>query len=142
MKSDSLKNLGATVAFNNRDAHLGHDFEQPLFYGLLVGTDRFCIGNAFTKSTFFHQFPDSFIGQIRADRTCSVTYETGNLMNVSSLARVAYEAASHALSRASQVMMNSADGKEHWNGDMLAIDSAIRENDESGGAIDRLLGLL
>src|SRR4029077_773287 len=142
MKSDSLENLGPAVALNNRDTHFGHDFEQPFFYGLLVDTNRFCIGNAFTEGTSFDQFSDSFVRQMRADRTCSVTYETSDLMHVSGLARIANEAGSHALSRTRQVVMNGADGKQHRNGDMLAIDSAIRENDESGRAIDRLLRLV
>src|SRR6516162_7304522 len=118
MKPDGFKNLSATVTFDDRDAHLGHDFEQ----------------------TLFQQLSDRLVGEIRADRSRSITYQAGDLMDISSLARIANEAAPHPLSRTGQMMMNSADSEQHGNGNVSAVHSSIRKNDETCRPINCLLG--
>ena len=34
--ANGFENLGAPITAQGRDAHLGHDFENPVFNGLLV----------------------------------------------------------------------------------------------------------
>ena len=135
-----LEDLGAAVAADNGDAHLGHDLEEAALECLLVVQKR--SGVIGLDRALFDHLADGLEGQIRIDRAAAVADEAGELMNVAGLSRLADNAGTHPLADAAEVMMDGADGQQGGDGEVVSVDTLVAENQNPRAFVNGLFGSL
>ena len=136
----SLEDLGAAVAADDGDSHLGHDLEQAALERLLVV--ELGGGEVDLDRALLDHLADGLDGQVGVDRASAITDEAGHLVHITRLAGLADEADAHALAGAAKVMVHGSDGEHRGDGEVVGIDSLVAEHKDAGSLVDgRLDGL-
>ena len=135
-----LEDLGATVATDDGDTHLGHDLEQSALERLLVV--ELGIGEVHLDGALLDHLADGLDGQVGIDGAGTITDEAGHLMDVAGLACLADDARPHALANTAEMMVNGADREQCGDREVPGIDSLVAEDEDAGAFINGLLGRL
>ena len=85
-KTDGIEDLRATIGLIGRDAHLRHDLKQALVDRLDVALHR--LGAVDLLGEVVRCGRQRLEGEIRVDRLCPVTRETGEVMHLARFARL------------------------------------------------------
>ena len=107
VEADTFEDLGAAVALQRRDAHLGHHLEDALFDGLdIIGGGRW---NVQTRADRQRAIicASGFEGQVRIDGPGAVAEQTAEVMDLARLAGFDHEAAAGAQAFADQVVVHA-----------------------------------
>ena len=98
-----LKQLGTAIGIHCGDAHLGHDFQQPLVDALAkVLLTHLRVAQQFAPR---QQILNHTVGKVGVDGGGAEPKQTGHMMRVTSAARFDNEVALGAHPRSNQVMM-------------------------------------
>ena len=81
IQSDRFKDLGSAITLDGGNAHLGENFEHPLFHGLAVIADCF-FGTDSSRQTASQHFVETFIGEIGIYSTCPIADEQAEMGNL------------------------------------------------------------
>ena len=103
IQADRLKQLGTAIGIHRGDAHLGHDFQEPLVDALAkVFLTHLRVTQQFTPC---QQILNHTVGKVRIDGSSAEPQQTGHMMRVSSAAGFDNEVTLGAHPRSNQVMM-------------------------------------
>ena len=101
MEADDLEDLRALVAVDGRNAHLGEDFQRPVFDGL----HKALLGRRRGKGR------DRLQGQAWTDRLGSEAKQRNDMMDVARFVGLDDQAGPAAQAGPHQVVMHAADGE-------------------------------
>ena len=113
-KADAFENLRAAIAAHCGNAHFGHNLQNAAFNrAAIVDDGLLCL--QVVQFAIFRPAPDGVDGFIRMHRRSAKTDQTGKLMHVASLARLADQGGPQPPARSNQMMMHGAHRQKHWN---------------------------
>ena len=134
-QADGLEDLGAVVALDRRDPHLGDHLDDPLGDGLRVLPLRL-LGVAGD-----HPEPDEVVegleGEVRVHRARAVGDEEREVVDLARLARLEDEPDAGARPLVDQVVVDRREGEERGDRRVLGVVAAVGEDDEVEPLRDR-----
>ena len=126
-QAHDLEQLGAAVAGDGRDAHLGHDFEQTLADAATIAPTQFLTRIVVGDGALAHQVEQRLIREIRIHRRRAVAQETGEVMRVARGARFDQDIALATQARLDQSMMHGARGEQRMDRHLALHEIAVRQ---------------
>ena len=122
--SDGLEGLGALVGVEDGNPHLGHDLEQALLQSLAV------IAHGFLRThlALWSQLPDRGIAEIGADRGCSESKTTGDLVDIADFSGFQDQGSSKPFPDSSEMVMNGTNSHQTGNRNFPGICIPIAED--------------
>ena len=139
-QSDRLEDLGALVALERRDAHLGHHLEHPLPDALAVAVDDGLVVGRGGQPALAARLPERLEGQVGVDRVRAVADQQAVVVDLAGLAALEQETDPGALDRPQQVVVDGAAGEQRRHRDAVGSGRPVGEGDEGAAVVDRLLG--
>lgn len=107
---DGFEDLGAAIAGDGGDTHLGHHFKQSGFNGLTEVGRGFLQGD-FAVLSGLDGLTDGIEGNVRIDRTGAESDETRKVVDVPALPAFADDGAAQAFASANEMVMDGSDGQ-------------------------------
>ena len=125
-QSDALKDLGTAVATDGTDTHLTHNLLQTLVHGLdvvLLGG-----GVLLLNLVVLHQIVEYRKCHVWAQGAGSVTQQQGCVHYLANLTALNNQSCLHTLTYANQVVVNSTNGQQRWDGGMGIVQVAVAQD--------------
>ena len=123
-----LEDLGAVVALDGADPHLGDHLHQALDHRLQVLLLR--LGGGAGDQSLAHQVVHRLEGEIGVHRARAVPDEEREVVDLARLAALHDQAALGALALADQVMLHRGDGQQRGDGGIVRIVTPVGEDDD------------
>ena len=108
-ESDALKDFGAAIASDGRDAHLRHNLFQAFVHSLDVV--RLGGGIVFLNLAALDKVVENGEGHIRTQRAGSVAQKQGGVHGLANFSALHNQRRLYALAHGDQIMMHGADGQ-------------------------------
>ena len=108
-ESDALKDFGAAIASDGRDAHLRHNLFQAFVHSLDVV--RLGSGIVFLNLAALDEVVENGESHIRAQCAGSIAQKQGGVHGLANFSALHDQRRLHALAHGDQIMMHGADGQ-------------------------------
>ncbi len=132
---DGVEDLGAAVGLIGRDAHLGHDLEQPLLDALHVAVVQFRLRELLQQAGA--QGREGVKGQVRVDRLGAIAGQDGEVVHLARRPGLHHQAGLGTQAHAHQVMMYGGSGEQGRDWDVVRIQGPVREHQDVMAVADR-----
>ncbi len=140
VEADGLEDLGAAIALDGGDAHLGGDLEDAFDGGLDVILEGLLAANVLEQA-LADQVVEGLERQVGIDGADAVADQQGEMMHLARFARFEHQAGAGAGAGADQVMVQAGDREQRRDGRVLRVNAAVGQDQDVGAAGDRLVGL-
>ena len=131
VQAHRLEDLGAAVALDGGDPHLGDDLHHALVQGLDVVLDRVLLVHA-GQHPLAHEVVQGLEGEVGIHRARAVADEQREVMHLARLAALDDEADLRARAFADQVMVHAGHGQQRGDGRVLGVHAAVGEDHDVG----------
>ena len=140
-ESEGLEIIAPAVGADHRDAHLGHDLEQPLVGRGLVAAQHLLEGKR-PEETAPVAVGKRLLCQVGIDRGGTHADEDAEIMHVQALGAAHVERAEGAQLLAHEMGVHGSRRENHGNGRALGAIALVGEHEMLGAAAHRVLGFL
>jgi hypothetical protein len=127
-QADSLEDLGAAIRLVGRDPHLRHDLEEALGDGLDVAGARVVVREP--RGEQVTELAQRGEREVRVHGLRPVAGEEREVVHLPGGAGLDHEPRARPQPRADEVLVHVARGEERRNGDLIAPDVAVRQDDD------------
>ena len=121
-----LKNLRAPITRKRADAHLGHDFQQPILDGLPEIRHR--LVQLYIKIAGLNILANGVNRHVRVHRRRTIANEGRKLVHIMCLATLTNHVSLHAQAFADKVMMHGPHRQQHRDGHVIPIRLTIGQD--------------
>ena len=138
VQPDGLEDLGAVVAADRGDAHLGHHLEEASLDHAAVpreGVRRLAPGPRRLRR-------DRLVHEVRIDGAGPVPDQRRDLVDVPRLSGLRHQAHPHPQAPADEFLVHRPHGQEHRDGRLPRIDGAVGEHEEYRPFLDVIDGFV
>ena len=139
-EAHGLEDLRALVALHRGDAHLGHDLDDALGDGLLVGLDGLLVRGLGQEARLDHVV-DGLEDEVGVDRRDSVADQHREVVDLSGLPGLEDYADPRAGLVADEVVVEAGHREEGGDGDHVLVDAPVREDEDVRSLGEGLVGL-
>ncbi len=129
--ADGLEDLGALVAAQGADAHLGHGLEQALLEGLDVVLGDLVRGEVAREQVLGAQLPDGGQGQVGVHRPGAVAQQQSHVGHLPGLAGFHHEPGPDPGAFPDQVVVHGRGGQQAGDGRAGLVHAPVAEDQEA-----------
>mmetsp|Transcript_30094 Transcript_30094/g.66683 ORF Transcript_30094/g.66683 Transcript_30094/m.66683 type:complete len:363 (+) Transcript_30094:4764-5852(+) len=141
-QAQRLKDLGALVAGQGADTHLGHHLENADSHALDVVLDNLGAGHGGGQLLVMLQRKERIICQVGAHAISAVAHQGAELVHLPGLTALHKQADTGALLQLCQVVVHQARGQQRADGHAVGAKRPVTQHDEAEALVHGLLSLL
>ena len=135
-QADSLENLGAAVAGDRADAHLGHHLDDPLLDRLAVLLDGGVVVDPLLHHPLLDHVVQGLEGDVGVDGPGAVAEQEGEVVVLAGVAALHDQPGAGPQALAHEVVVEARAGQERGDRCVLGVDAAVGEDQEVGAVGD------